>query len=88
MPEAPPAGRALGGAFAAPDRRAALMPYMMGGFPTMEESLRVGQAYAEYADLMEVGVPSQTPSPTAPRSSSPASVPSKQARRSSGCSRM
>jgi len=60
-PEAPPAGQALAGAFAAPDRRAALMPYMMGGFPTVEESLGVGRAYAEYADLMEVGVPFSDP---------------------------
>jgi tryptophan synthase alpha chain len=61
MPEAPPVGRALAGAFAAPDRRAALMPYMMGGFPTMEESLELGLAYAEYADLIEVGVPFSDP---------------------------
>jgi tryptophan synthase alpha chain len=37
------------------------MPYMMGGFPTIEESVQVGQAYAEYADLVELGVPFSDP---------------------------
>ena len=32
-------------AFAGHGRSAALMPYMMGGFPTLAESLRVGEAY-------------------------------------------
>jgi tryptophan synthase alpha chain len=61
MPEAPPVGQALAEAFSSPDRRAALMPYMMGGFPTMDESLELGRAYAEYADLIEVGVPFSDP---------------------------
>ncbi|HZO59776.1 MAG TPA: tryptophan synthase subunit alpha [Solirubrobacterales bacterium] len=41
--------------------RAALMPYLMGGFPSLAESLAVGQAYAEYADLVELGVPFSDP---------------------------
>ena len=42
-------------------RRAALMPYLMGGFPSLRESLEVGRAYAEYADLIEIGVPFSDP---------------------------
>jgi tryptophan synthase alpha chain len=42
-------------------RDAALMPYLMGGFPSLAESLRVGQTYAEYADLVEIGVPFSDP---------------------------
>jgi tryptophan synthase alpha chain len=49
-------------AFSKPHRRAALMPYLMGGFPDMESSLRVGEVYAEAgADLVEVGVPFSDP---------------------------
>jgi tryptophan synthase alpha chain len=44
-----------------PYRRAALMPYLMAGFPSMAESLEVGRIYAEYADLVEVGVPFSDP---------------------------
>ena len=44
------------------DGRAALMPYMMGGFPDMETSLAVADAYAESgADLVELGVPFSDP---------------------------
>jgi tryptophan synthase alpha chain len=43
-------------------RRAALMPYMMGGFPDPETSRRIGLAYAEHgADLIELGVPFSDP---------------------------
>jgi tryptophan synthase alpha chain len=43
-------------------RRAALMPYLMGGFPTLEESARIGLAYARAgADLVELGVPFSDP---------------------------
>jgi tryptophan synthase alpha chain len=63
MPEAP--GSALvAAAFAAAraEERAALMPYMMAGFPDPEASLRIGRAYAEAgADLIEVGVPFSDP---------------------------
>jgi tryptophan synthase alpha chain len=49
-------------AFAAGEKRAALMPYMMGGFPSLEESVRIGQAYAQAgADLIELGVPYSDP---------------------------
>jgi tryptophan synthase alpha chain len=42
--------------------RAALMPYLMGGFPTIEESVRIGEAYADGgADLVELGVPFSDP---------------------------
>ncbi len=42
--------------------RAALMPYMMGGFPDPETSRAVADAYAEAgADLVELGVPFSDP---------------------------
>ena len=42
--------------------RAALMPYMMGGFPDQETSQAVADAYAEAgADLVELGVPFSDP---------------------------
>lgn len=43
-------------------RRAALMPYMMGGFPDLERSRAIATAYAEAgADLVELGVPFSDP---------------------------
>jgi tryptophan synthase alpha chain len=43
-------------------RRAALMPYLMGGFPDLETSRRIGLAYAEAgAHLVELGVPFSDP---------------------------
>jgi tryptophan synthase alpha chain len=43
-------------------RRAALMPYLMGGFPDVEKSLDVAVAYADGgADLIELGVPFSDP---------------------------
>ena len=43
-------------------RTAALMPYLMGGFPDLETSGRIGIAYAEGgADLIELGVPFSDP---------------------------
>src|SRR5437588_10255399 len=43
-------------------RRAALMPYMMGGFPDLSASLEIGLAYARAgADLIERGVPFSDP---------------------------
>lgn len=49
-------------AFARARGRAALMPYLMGGFPTLEASLRIGEAYADGgADLVELGVPFSDP---------------------------
>jgi tryptophan synthase alpha chain len=42
--------------------RAALMPYMMAGFPDRETSLRVAESYADSgADLVELGVPFSDP---------------------------
>jgi tryptophan synthase alpha chain len=45
------------------DRRlAALMPYLMGGFPDLDTSRRIGIAYAEAgAHLVELGVPFSDP---------------------------
>jgi tryptophan synthase alpha chain len=52
-------------AFASADadgRRAALMPYLMGGFPDLDTSRRIGLAYADAgADLVEFGVPFSDP---------------------------
>jgi tryptophan synthase alpha chain len=43
-------------------RRAALMPYMMGGFPDLERSRQIALAYAEGgADLIELGIPFSDP---------------------------
>ncbi len=43
-------------------RRAALMPYLMGGYPDLETSRRIGLAYADAgADLIELGVPFSDP---------------------------
>jgi tryptophan synthase alpha chain len=41
--------------------RAALMPYMMAGFPDRETASAVAEAYAESADLVELGVPFSDP---------------------------
>jgi tryptophan synthase alpha chain len=43
-------------------RRAALMPYLMGGFPELASSSEIGLAYAEAgADLIELGIPFSDP---------------------------
>ena len=53
--------QAIAAAFAG-EGRAALMPYMMGGFPDMETSRRVAEAYADGgADLVELGFPFSDP---------------------------
>ena len=42
--------------------RAALMPYLMGGFPDQETATAVAEAYADAgADLIELGVPFSDP---------------------------
>jgi tryptophan synthase alpha chain len=52
----------IAAAFAGAAGRAALMPYLMGGFPDVETSARVGEAYADGgADLVELGVPFSDP---------------------------
>ncbi len=49
-------------AFASSGKRAALMPYLMGGFPTLEELTKIGQAcVGAGADLLELGVPYSDP---------------------------
>lgn len=49
-------------AFADAKGRAALMPYLMGGFPDVPTSLRIGEAYIDGgADLIELGVPFSDP---------------------------
>src|SRR4051794_27203769 len=52
----------IAAAFAGADGRAALMPYLMGGFPDLERSRAVGEAYADAGgDLVELGVPYSDP---------------------------
>jgi tryptophan synthase alpha chain len=49
-------------AFKATDKRAALMPYLMGGFPDVATSRAIGEAYIRGgADLIELGVPFSDP---------------------------
>jgi tryptophan synthase alpha chain len=55
------AGR-IAAAFEGAQGTAALMPYMMGGFPDHEASLAIADAYVEAgADLIELGVPFSDP---------------------------
>jgi tryptophan synthase alpha chain len=52
----------IAAAFAHSGKRAALMPYLMGGFPSLEQSARIGEACAQGgADLLELGVPYSDP---------------------------
>jgi tryptophan synthase alpha chain len=52
----------IAAAFAAAPGRAALMPYLMGGFPDLEASVAIGVACADAgADLVELGVPFSDP---------------------------
>ncbi len=52
----------IAAAFAGHRRRAALMPYLMGGFPDLDGSAAIGEAYADGgADLVELGVPFSDP---------------------------
>ena len=49
-------------AFDASGKRAALMPYVMAGFPTLADSLQIGKACVEAgADVIELGVPYSDP---------------------------
>jgi tryptophan synthase alpha chain len=49
-------------AFARRSKRAALMPYVMGGFPTLDGSLQIGRACVRAgADLIELGLPYSDP---------------------------
>jgi tryptophan synthase alpha chain len=52
----------IAAAFASHGKRAALMPYLMGGYPSLEESRAIGFACADAgADLVELGVPFSDP---------------------------
>jgi tryptophan synthase alpha chain len=52
----------IASAFASHGRRAALMPYLMGGFPDLDSSLAAGEAAAAAgADLIELGIPFSDP---------------------------
>ena len=52
----------IAAAFAGHDKRAALMPYLMGGFPDVGASREIGVACVDNgADLLEVGVPYSDP---------------------------
>jgi tryptophan synthase alpha chain len=52
----------IAAAFAAHGKRAAMMPYLMGGFPDLETSRAAGEAAVEAgADLIELGVPFSDP---------------------------
>jgi tryptophan synthase alpha chain len=43
-------------------KRAALMPYLMGGFPDLERSREIARAYVDAgADLIELGIPFSDP---------------------------
>jgi len=49
-------------AFSQHNKRAALMPYLMGGYPTLDESLRIGEACVHAgADIIELGMPYSDP---------------------------
>jgi tryptophan synthase alpha chain len=49
-------------AFAATGKRAALMPYLMAGFPTLEQSIAIGRACVQGgADVLELGMPYSDP---------------------------
>ncbi len=52
----------IAAAFASTRRRTALMPYLMGGFPTLPDSIRIGEACVQGgADILELGVPYTDP---------------------------
>jgi tryptophan synthase alpha chain len=52
----------IAAAFAGHGRKAALMPYLMGGFPGRDESLKIARAYVDGgADLIEFGLPFSDP---------------------------
>jgi tryptophan synthase alpha chain len=52
----------IAAAFATHEGSAALMPYIMGGYPDLETSRRIARAYVDGgADLVELGVPYSDP---------------------------
>jgi tryptophan synthase alpha chain len=44
-----------------PSDRAALIPYVMGGFPSVAQSLDYARALARHADIIELGIPFSDP---------------------------
>jgi tryptophan synthase alpha chain len=53
---------AIARAFAEHGKTAALMPYLMGGFPSLEGSRAIGEACLDHGgDLLELGVPYSDP---------------------------
>ena len=56
------AAPSIAAAFSAHGKRAALMPYLMGGYPSIEESVASGLAAADAgANLLELGIPFSDP---------------------------
>ncbi len=52
----------IAAAFAGCGKRAALMPYLMGGYPDLDTSRRIGEAAAAAgADMLELGIPFSDP---------------------------
>jgi tryptophan synthase alpha chain len=52
----------IGEAFAGSGKRAALMPYVMAGYPTLPQSLHIGELCVQSgADVIELGVPYSDP---------------------------
>ena len=52
----------IAAAFAGSGKRAALMPYLMGGFPSLQASQAVGEAcFSAGGDLIELGLPFSDP---------------------------
>lgn len=52
----------IAASFAGHGKRAALMPYLMGGYPSIEASVAAGLAAADAgADLLELGIPFSDP---------------------------
>jgi tryptophan synthase alpha chain len=52
----------IAGAFANTGKRAALMPYVMGGYPTLADSIEIGEACVSAgADILELGMPYSDP---------------------------
>jgi tryptophan synthase alpha chain len=60
--EAASGAQRIADAFANAHGRAALMPYLMAGFPSLEQSIAIGEACVRGgADLLELGVPYSDP---------------------------
>lgn len=52
----------IAAAFTGHGRRAALMPYLMGGFPSVDQAVAIADAYVDGgADLIEFGLPFSDP---------------------------